>query len=143
MGILLLWIMVFADKSQNLMNEHVGIRACRLENFKKFNKFCCTIMKETKVKQYYEPLIHTLSPWKGLVEIFINFIQNSLSTLWFLNSISECNEDHQCTRDNRGACDTNTNMCVGKRFVQKLRDQSTFLIGLSRTYNCVKKIQTN
>ena len=93
----------------------------------KINNVCCTIIKETKVREYFEPLIHTLSPCKGLVEILINFIRNSLSTLWFLNSISECNEDHQCTRDNRDACDTNTNMCVGKRFGQKLRDQELSL----------------
>ena len=41
LGILLLKIMFFACKSQNLINVQVEIRACRSENFLKFDKICC------------------------------------------------------------------------------------------------------
>ena len=47
LGILLLLIMVFAYKSQNLIKVQVG-------KFLKFDKVCCTIIQQTKVRKHLQ-----------------------------------------------------------------------------------------
>ena len=48
LGILLLQIMVFAYKSQNLIKVQVGIRVCRLENFKNLIRFAALLFGRLK-----------------------------------------------------------------------------------------------